>query len=162
MDRRLAAFGIITSEIDGERRFLLRWNQRWEWFNLVGGKYEQTDGDDLRATAVREIQDELDLVHNRDFVVDDRPVVKYTTQDVSRSDGQYKHYCFHIFKVTLVADPAELLGHLANNPANRWLTAADILARRTGDGFPISYLPRDILLRSGHIQESAADPSPRD
>lgn len=126
--------------------FLTQWSKKWGMYSLVGGHVEP--GETFRECCVREVAEELHLTPGTDYSVSEAPLAP-TVEYVAMSGGSNveTQYRMELFAVELLTP--EAWATVDANPANRWLTAAEILAERTADDRPISAQVRTNFLRNG-------------
>jgi tetratricopeptide (TPR) repeat protein len=122
----------------GEAEYLAQWNERWQAFHFVGG--HKRPGESFRNCCVRETEEELHLTAVRQFRVAAEPLAHLAYVAFSHGAGAETAYTIELFDVELLQDTAALV---AADPANRWLSEADIRARRCRDGRTVS----DTMLR---------------
>lgn len=149
MNEQHAAFGLIKISGRDQTRYLLQYNRKWLWFNLIGGKIEA--GETPWQAIVREIEEELNLVYQKDFTVLESPLAFYETTEFSKREQIEKHYKMHFFEVNLLVSEEELVGRLSANPENLWVTCEEIQNGFSKDGKALSYLVRDLLRAAGRI-----------
>ncbi len=126
--------------------FLTQWSERWGMFSLVGGHVEE--GETFRACCVREVVEELELAAGVGFAVAERairPEVEYAA--MSGGAKVETRYRVELFAVELLTPAAVAVVNA--NPANRWLTPAEIAAGVTTDGRPISAQVKTVYALSG-------------
>lgn len=149
----LSALALITTGVAGERKYLLQWNSGWELFHLIGGKVDNSRGDQdsFRRAICREIEEEMGLSSPQDCYIVDEMKHIYLRQ-YSRRDKVLKNYHFCIFSVEIF--PGLPLNRNGRSSFARWLstgrenvyvTAEEICRLRTGDNRPISLTTRYIL-----------------
>jgi len=138
-----AAVGLITHRsVDEGYLYLLHWDEHAEMWQLIGGRFEDTDGT-MRATMLRELAEELDCQPLSDSAV---TLIElgdpFSVERVSPTYGLLTRTVFHAYAV-------RFLGSMPELPANvRWISEAELLAGSTADGQPISAEPfRRILER---------------
>lgn len=154
-----AAFAVIAIGQPPLRQYLLQWNQRWDAFNLIGGKPDpsrEADGDSLSHTIRRELEEEMGLCASTDFEILQQLGLVTMTQ-YSRREQQVKEYTFAIFDVRIFPTfPITF----RKNSAIRWLStgyenifvsAYEINNLMTKDGRPISTTTRYILQAVGEL-----------
>ena len=126
-----ASVGVITRNRDGLTEWLLQWNPVWQAMNLIGGRKEKTDANDLTC-MIREIHEELFedlsaeeltrlqilLKHNNDSYIREEsdwqdPSIEQITRiggapfecdAMSEAANCLTHYTFHVYHVALHAD----------------------------------------------------------
>jgi len=139
-----AAFGIIKTNIDGTEKYLLRWNDKWNCFNLIGGKYEEEQDSDLFATAVRELEEELHLRFGADFEITRGTEHKVEMVQFSQREKIDKRYYFSLFPAKFKNHKTSLEIH-SSDTANRWVNKNELKQGSTEDGRKISDTVRAIL-----------------
>ena len=147
MRMSIAGLACIRREGPAGPEYLTQWSAKWGMFSLVGGHVEA--GETFRACCVREIEEELELTLGVGFNVAERPFrpeVEYTA--MSGGSKVETRYRVELYAVELLT-PATT--QVDANPANRWLTAAEIEAGVTTDGQPISAQVRNVFTLSGVI-----------
>src|SRR5580692_8912597 len=105
----------------GGVEYLAQWHQRWQAFHFIGGHREA--GESFRDCCVRETVEELGLVEGQHFRVaaEPRAHLEYVAHSVG--SGAETAYTMEVFDTELLGDGAALV---AANPANRWLSDADV------------------------------------
>jgi 8-oxo-dGTP diphosphatase len=132
--RSVAAVALIRRPEQGRTLFLAQWNPKWDAFHLVGGHKHPDES--FRACLIREVGEELGLEEISDFIAPIGPLARLEFDALSASAGKSTDYTMEVFEVELTGDSA--LAKVAANPANRWLTEAEIRAGRCADGRPVS------------------------
>lgn len=130
----------------GEPQFLTQWSQKWGMYSLIGGHVEP--GETFRECCVREVAEELGLTAGVDYTVADQPLAP-TVEYVAMSGGSKveTQYRMELYAVELLTQAAQAA--VDANPANRWLTVAEIQAERTADDTPISAQVKTNFTRNG-------------
>ncbi len=114
--------------------FLVQWDTRAGAYQLIGGrqKVDQEWAEPILETAVREVEEELGeqvRLAAGDFRLE--PLATFGgAVRLSPSFGALTAYQFHFFQA--IALPPLQLG-----PNDRWVTRAELLSGRTGDGAPV-------------------------
>lgn len=150
MRTSLAAFALLVVD----ERWLVRWNERWAAFNLVGGHKE--DDETFRQCCLREVNEELGLVPEVDFTVTAEPIKQIEYDSYSKSAGTMTRYTFELFEMALTSDKA--LETINADPENLWIDDAAILRKQTPDGRAISDTVERVLRMAGLISP-AGDPA---
>lgn len=134
MRTSIASIALIQRHAAGQPLWLAQWNEGWQAYNFVGG--HKHDDESFRECLVREIAEELDLRDAVDVQVSAarRQRLEYTAR--SQRNGEETRYTIELFDVALVGDRP--LDAINANPANRWLTEAEIESGRCHDGRPVS------------------------
>ena len=112
----------------GERQWLTQWNDKWQALNLIGG--QKHDDESFLDCCKREIAEELGLAPEQ-FVVSPEST-RLEFEAFSQSAHAETHYHFEIFVASIDQSA------LKENPANRWVTEAEVRAGKCADGTPIS------------------------
>ena len=154
-----SALALIAAGSGKERKYLLQWNVRWEVFNLIGGKVDNSRGDEdsfIRAIR-REIEEEMGLSSPQDCYIVEETKQIYLRQ-YSRRDKVLKNYHFCVFVVEIFprlrlesSGPKMFARWLSTGRENVYVTAAEICRLRTQDGRPISLTTRYILQAMNEI-----------
>ena len=149
-----AAFALIWYQDVTTLHYLLRWNEKWQMFNLVGGKVEAEDGGNIRQTMRRELIEELGVlgISLCDVL---RKKTAVSLQQYSPRRGHMQGYTFHLFERELAptshfisaVDQALNTGH----EINIWVRADEIRQLKTDDGRRISPTTHKILRRLDHL-----------
>ena len=128
-----AAVALIRRFLDGQNRWLAQWNPKWGAYHFVSGhrRHDET----FRDCLVREIAEELHLGEGTDYLVAAEPHKHLEFADFSRSTQTQTHYIMELFNVKL-GSGAHL--RVEADPANRWLTDAEIQAEQTTEGQAVS------------------------
>jgi 8-oxo-dGTP pyrophosphatase MutT (NUDIX family) len=134
MRSSIASIALIRREVAGQTLWLAQWNDAWNAFNFVGG--HKHDNESFRECLVREIEEELGLSDGHDVLVASAPLQHLEYTDISQRTGEQTAYVIELFDVALLGDRA--LATIDANPANRWLSEAEIGNRSCGDGRAVS------------------------
>lgn len=129
-----SSVALISRRHDGEMRWLTRWNRPWSSLAFVGGHKEGAET--YQQCILREIQEELGLVDGLDFtlVAEPRAVLEF---DAFSERAQVETgYVMTLYDVLLLDTPETAA--LDRDPDVRWVTEAEIRARRNAEGLPIS------------------------
>ncbi len=145
MRRSEAAIALIRGDFESTTQWLAQWNEGWQAFNFVGG--HRHDDESFRECMIRELDEELGLREGADLLVPTAPVKHLEYTAVSQRAREETEYVIELFDVALVGDRA--LAAIAGNPANRWLSEPEIMARRCHDGRPVGETPRRFLNELG-------------
>jgi 8-oxo-dGTP pyrophosphatase MutT (NUDIX family) len=129
----VSAVALIRREEEGRCLFLAQWNTHWQAFHFVSG--HRLAEESFRECAVREVSEELGLSAGDDFIVADQPLAHLEYGAWSESARTETFYIVEVFPVEL---RPSALGPVADNPQNRWVTAAEIAAGLTADGRRVS------------------------
>ena len=135
-----AAVALIRRRLDSQTRWLAQWNPKWCAYHFVSG--HRRDDETFRECLVREIAEELHLVEGTDYRVATEPATHLEFVDFSRSAQSQTCYIMELFAVSLDegAHPS-----VEADPANRWLTDAEIDSERTHDARAVSATMRRVL-----------------
>jgi 8-oxo-dGTP pyrophosphatase MutT (NUDIX family) len=136
MRKSAATLAVVRRDSGAPTQWLVRWNAKWQQYNLVGGHVRE--GEAFRACLVREIEEELDLKERDDFALAARPVTRLEYEAWSASAAAHTAYTIELFEVQWIAEPARR--KIEADSQNRWLAADEIRACRTADGLRISEL----------------------
>lgn len=142
-----AGLALVTrTPAGGAPEFLTQWSRGWGMYSLVGGHREP--GETFRECVAREVGEELGLAEGVGFAVATGPVKpaqEYTA--VSGGAGVLTLYRVELYAVTLLTADAE--AQASADPANRWLTRAEVDAGATADGQPVSAQVRTVFTLFG-------------
>ncbi len=139
MRTSVAALALLRrTSATGSVEYLAQWHARWNGYHFVGGHNRPDES--FRACCVREIEEELHLTEGRQFRVAAGPLAHLEYVAFSQGAGAETAYTIELFDVELLGDAAQIV---AADAANRWLSEADIRARRCRDGKAVS----DTMLR---------------
>lgn len=156
-----AAFALIATEHDGERRYLLQWNPKWQCFNFIGGKVEKegNDNNDFARTIRREIKEEMGIELEKLLVEHEIKRVRFW--QFSQREKRMKPYLFSIFAIHFFPNlPVEKemitrsLRWLSSKHENTYVSRKEIINLQTNCGKPVSKTVRRILLELGEIRAS--------
>jgi NUDIX domain len=143
MRTSVAAVAVIARvRSDGVREWLTQWNDKWQSLNLIGG--QKTDDESFRECCEREVIEELEL-KSKEFALSPGSM-RLDFDAWSQSAQTETHYHFEIFVVSIDHDA------LKDNPANCWVTEAEVRAEKSADGTPISATVLRVLTASGLCQ----------
>lgn len=148
-----SALALIAVGLGKNRKYLLQWNVQWEVFNLIGGKVDNSRGDEnsfIRAIC-REIEEEMGLSSPRDCYIVEELKHIYLRQ-YSRRDKVLKNYHFCVFAVEIFpglhldrSGPSMFARWLSTGRENVYVSPEEICQLRTQDSRPISLTTRYIL-----------------
>jgi 8-oxo-dGTP pyrophosphatase MutT (NUDIX family) len=135
-----AVTAVIKARRDGSDVYLMQYDQKARQFQPIGGKQEVTDASS-EAALTRELCEELSITSLRpgqDFQI--HPLVEHRRlTEVSGSlhvITQYDHSFYHL---TDIRFPVK------TDHWTRWITASELAAGRTSDGYAITALFEDIM-----------------
>ena len=165
-----ASVAVITRTHNGHTEWLLQWNPKWQAMNLIGGRKEATDANDLTC-MIREIHEELfeelsvetltrlqtalngenDTYTRAHSAWQDAYIETITRiggapcecDDVSLSAKCLTHYIFHIYQVKLQADVSFFQD---DSIPTEWASAGDITRGLTVQGRSIGSTVMQILM----------------
>ena len=108
----------------GMPEILMQYDERAGQYQLIGGRWRESDGKDLKATAIREVAEELPkaaLVPEKDYAL--QPVVEDLQPDVGLSPtfGALTSYAFWIYHMTDLHKAVPL------QSIDQWVPIAQIL-----------------------------------
>jgi 8-oxo-dGTP pyrophosphatase MutT (NUDIX family) len=144
-----ASMALITrAEPGATPLWLAQWNDKWQAFNLVGGHRKAEEN--ARECCLREVAEELNLRPGVEFEVAAEPLAVLRYEAFSQSAQTVTRYEMTLFEVTLgnAAHPI-----LAADPANRWLTTAEIQAEQCADGKRVSETMARLLRAAGLLAQ---------
>jgi ADP-ribose pyrophosphatase YjhB (NUDIX family) len=145
MRTSVGAFAVFRRPTaSGAVEYLTQWNDRWHAFHLVGGHKEPDES--FRTCCVREVTEEVHLEEGRDFRVADRPLAHLEYVAFSRGAGEETAYTVELFDAELLGEAAQAV---AADTANRWVSEADVRARRCRDGRAVSETMLRLLSLAG-------------
>jgi 8-oxo-dGTP pyrophosphatase MutT (NUDIX family) len=156
-----SAFAIIAIGQEAERRYLLQWNANWHMFNLIGGKIDNSKGDNenLRQTMKRELEEELGVVCPQECRIG-RELGRINLQQYSHREHIVKNYHFALYDVSVLPNlpidwdsPHYFARWLSTGRENIYVTAEEIQNLSTVNGRPISATTRQILQALGEIPD---------
>jgi len=141
MRQSIAGIALISRQVIGRREWLAQWNNRWKCFTFVGG--HKHDDETFRQCVIREIEEELHLQHEKDFLV--APTVREHPEYSAWSKGAQEEttYNIELFDVTL-RENADTSG-LTELPNNRWLSEDEIDRETCADGKAVSETMKFLL-----------------
>jgi hypothetical protein len=135
---------VVTAVIKARRAdgdvYLMQYDDKAEQFQPIGGKQETTDSSN-QAALIRELCEELTipgLIPGEDCRI--HPIVEHALiLEVSNSLHvltQYDHSFYHLTEVRFPIN----IDHIT-----RWISASELMARKTHDGYAITSLFEDHL-----------------
>jgi 8-oxo-dGTP pyrophosphatase MutT (NUDIX family) len=130
----------------GPAEWLAQWNPKWGCFNFVGG-HRRAD-ESFRDCLLREVEEELGLHRDADFHVGDIPAGRAEFTAWSESATADTAYILELWDVILTPAAAE---GVSADPANRWVTSAEVQSGATADGRPVSPTMRRLLAVLGQM-----------
>ncbi|MCC7448621.1 MAG: hypothetical protein IT324_14470 [Anaerolineae bacterium] len=137
-----AVTAVIKGRCGDQDVYLMQYDAKAEQFQPIGGKREAFDADNV-AALTREICEELFIDHltaGRDFRV--RPLLEHLRlNEVSASVHVITQYDHSFYHLTDIRFPIRM----NDQTDTRWLTAAEVTARRTVDGYAVSALFDDYM-----------------
>ena len=135
-----AVTAVIKARRDGGDVYLMQYDEKANQFQPIGGKRELTDAS-AEAALTRELCEELaipSLTPGEDFQL--RPLAKHVgVREVSASIHVITQYDHSLYHLTEVRFPIQ------TDQWTRWLSAPELAARRTVDGYPITPLFEDFI-----------------
>jgi len=135
-----AAVAVIRLVRDGQTHWLAQWNDKWGAFHFVSG--HRRPDETFRECLVREIAEELHLSEGTDYRVWAEAPTHLEFVDFSQSTQTQTRYIMELFNVELSPGVQTMV---ERNPANRWLSVAEIEAGQTQDGQPVSATMKRLL-----------------
>ncbi|MFI5459731.1 MAG: NUDIX hydrolase [Isosphaerales bacterium] len=135
-----AAVALIRRQQDDQTHWLAQWNPKWQAYHFVSGhrRHDET----FRDCLVREIEEELHLSEGTDYRVSAEDPTHLEFMAFSQSTQTETRYVMELFNVELSSGAHP---RVAADPANRWLTEAEIEAGQTQDGRPVSATMKRLL-----------------
>ena len=134
---------LIERNVNGQREWLVQWNDRWKAFFFVGGHREGTES--FRDCVAREIHEELNIPPS-DSHVAKTPSHRLCYRAQSKSSSQLTEYTMELFE----AHPdREFLNAAERKPENTWLNAREIQRLETDGGQAVSVTTRFLLVLAG-------------
>lgn len=157
--RQYSALALIRVDEGPNQKYLLQWNAKWKVFNLIGGKLDnsQGDNDSLARTIYREIEEELGLRGEEECLILNQ-IMSLEMRQFSLREQRVKDYYFAIFEVDLF--PRLPIAHDQRIYAVRWLSTGrenifvskdEVRQLRTAQGHPISTTTKAILVALGEL-----------
>lgn len=130
-----AVIGVIKARRGGEDVYLMQYDHKAEQFQPIGGKQEASDASS-EAALTRELCEELsltDLTPGKDFRI--QPLAEHVQfMEVSASVHVVTQYDHGFYHLTDIRFP------LHTDHDTRWISASDLAAGKTDDGYAISPL----------------------
>lgn len=123
----------------GEPTYLFKLSKAWGEYNMVGGRLkEEVDRGDLRATARRELIDDLGISAFEVRPLPDTGPVE--VRQISKRMGAYTRYIFNLFHLCKV----DISDRIKLNPEGdySWCTKREILSGKARDGKRITVSPQ--------------------
>lgn len=108
----------------GAPELLFQWDRNARQFQLIGGRWRESDGPDPLHTIEREIAEELepaDMVHGQDYHLNLLIPALQLPPSLSPTFGALTTYEFWIYHMTELARPLRLQAE------DQWLALADVL-----------------------------------
>lgn len=139
----VAALALVTRQLQGRTYWLVRWNEKWSAFALVGG--HKHDDESFRDCLIREIREELG-VDSELLDVADAPASHLEFTALSDSAQQPTRYTLELFDVRFRDE--RVLARLDADPAIRWVTESEIRVGRCDDGRAVSRTIKRLLEQS--------------
>lgn len=157
--KQYSSFALITAQRGEQKLYLLQWNQKWQVFNLIGGKLDNEKGDDNSParTIYRELEEELGLRREEECLIVNL-IRHIEMKQFSFRERREKEYHFSLFEVDLF--PRLNLDQSTKIGAARWLSTgrenifvskSEIENLSTLGGRPISVTTRQILRQLGEL-----------
>jgi 8-oxo-dGTP pyrophosphatase MutT (NUDIX family) len=140
----LRVIQVVTAVIKARRAdgdvFLMQYDEKAEQFQPIGGKQETTDASN-QAALIRELCEELTipvLIPGEDCHI--HPIVEHALiLEVSNSLHIVTRYDHSFYHLTNVRFPIQ------TDDITRWISASELVARKTRDGYAITALFDDHL-----------------
>jgi 8-oxo-dGTP pyrophosphatase MutT (NUDIX family) len=154
-----SAFALITIGQGDSRMYLLQWNSKWGSFNLIGGKVDNTKGDENSFSHAmrRELEEEMGLKHPDDYIVQGELKHIYLSQ-FSQRQQVFKNYHFCVFAVDIFPNlPMDrdrsysFARWLSTGRQNIFTSKEEVLQLRTYQNRPISRTTRLVLQELGEL-----------
>lgn len=154
-----SSFALITAGHGDTRRYLLQWNAKWGVFNLIGGKVDNTRGDDnsFAHALQRELAEEMGLNYPQDYVIK-KELKHIHISQYSQQHRTFKNYHFCVFVIDIFPNlfGDEMREHcyahwLSTGSHNVYSTKEEIIQLRTYQNRPISRTTKLILQELGEI-----------
>jgi tetratricopeptide (TPR) repeat protein len=145
MHPSVAALALFRRAGPGDAvEYLSQWNERWLALHFIGGHKEP--GESFRACCVREITEGLHLAEGSQVRVAAEPLAHLDYVAFSHGAVVETAYTIELFAAALLGDGEQVV---AADPANRWVSEADIRARRCRDGRAVSDMMFRVLTLAG-------------
>ncbi len=125
--------------------WLAQWNSHWRRFHFVGGhkRHDET----FRQCLVREVSAELAFREGDDFSAEEKPLGRREYTAWSERFQAETKYEMELYRVRLLGSNA--VSRINGDPLNRWLSAEEIRAGKTGDGQAVSETMGQLLEETG-------------
>lgn len=119
--KQRSSFALIAFGHGGDKRYLLQWNENWGVYNLIGGKMDNSKGDEdcFIRTLCRELEEETGLSTPKDCRIVCE-VKRIEMRQYSRREKRMKDYQFGVFEVELF--PQLALPPQQQKNAVKWLS----------------------------------------
>jgi 8-oxo-dGTP pyrophosphatase MutT (NUDIX family) len=152
-----AAFCVPVWEKEGERRYLLQCNQRWNNnYHFIGGHLDPKLDRSFAEAAAREFEEKTGIPKS-DFTLC-RPPICVDLIQYSRTSGTKQAYYFELYPISF---GPELRADSFEEPRYCWATAEQIIDGWGPNNRPISSASRQILLKfASQFRALAASWSP--
>jgi hypothetical protein len=124
--------------------YLVRWNEKWQALNLVGGHRRPEES--FRDCLCRELAEELGPRPGGEGRVAELPFAHLEYRAFSHSAREETAYTMELFEVELT--PAALRVASAD-PLNAWVGEAEVRDGRAGDGRTVSATMRLLFEKAG-------------
>jgi 8-oxo-dGTP pyrophosphatase MutT (NUDIX family) len=139
-----AAQALVRRRAAGRTEYLAQWNQKWQSLHLVGG--HRNEGESFRDCLCRELHEELGLRPETDYRLPEQPFAHLEYTAFSKAAGEETAYVMELFEVELAPAAA---ARISSDPANAWVSEAEVLAGRAADGRAVSATTRLLLEKAG-------------
>jgi 8-oxo-dGTP pyrophosphatase MutT (NUDIX family) len=138
-----AAFCVPVWENEGERRYLLQCNQRWNNnYHFIGGHVDPKLDRSFSEAAAREFEEKTGISKS-DFDLGPHPVCVDHIQ-YSRTSGEKQAYYFELYPITF---KSELRAESFEEPRYCWATAKQIIDGWGPKNRLISSAARQIIVK---------------
>lgn len=125
------------------RELLARWNTGWGGYFFVGG--HQHPNESSRQCLIREIAEELSLEVDKDFSLEDQPVLQLRYTAASASAGVDTAYRLDVFRGLILS--GEAYEQIEAAPETRWLTIGEVETRRANNGGVVTPTMQTVVRR---------------
>jgi len=134
-----ASIAIIKVSIDGEDKYLLQWNKKWNNYNFISGKVEEDlDGGSFERCVIREIEEELPpLRYVADFTVSEILPGFMEMISFSKRTLQTTLYRFKLYQLFFTKPLQEYETLWTKDRENRWFSKEELLRGDMVASFPI-------------------------
>lgn len=122
----------------GNHELLMQFDKNANQYQLIGGRWSEADGEDLKVTMIREIEEELPRNHlpyatayQLRLLIDDLAV----EGTISATFGALTHYSFWVYHMYALTQPLELM------PEDLWVPIQQIHAgvvEHAGKAYPFT------------------------